>query len=337
MSILGIDVSHYQGTIDWQQVAATGVVKFALIKATEGTGYIDPSFADNVRGARAHGIIPGAYHFLHGGNVSGQWSFFTRVVGDPSGMLTVCDEEASDVTTSDVAAWDTVRKAWKMPHGYYSNRGLWHGGSVAASDTWPWHAGNANGRYTSATGSLQNQLAHTILSPSSFGGFNSFKMIQFTDHAIVPGIIGPCDGNVWLGTFAELSALASGGIMGVLGNDDITAVAKAVVYYTYHSVEGDKSLGTFAAQGGVYAHQNNDILTAMADDVAALKTQTADIETAVKAGLTANVSLTDAQITELASAVTSGVEAALQGKTGLTVDEVTAAVEAGVRTVLHGA
>src|SRR5262249_36276876 len=59
---LGIDVSHYQGTIDWPAVQGSGVV-FAWTKATEGTGYLDPMFASNEAGAKNAGVKIGSYHF----------------------------------------------------------------------------------------------------------------------------------------------------------------------------------------------------------------------------------------------------------------------------------
>ncbi|WP_425374765.1 GH25 family lysozyme [Mesorhizobium tamadayense] len=61
--IRGIDVSHHQGRIDWQRVAADDV-GFAIIKATEGGDYVDDAFAENLRQARAVGLAVGAYHFL---------------------------------------------------------------------------------------------------------------------------------------------------------------------------------------------------------------------------------------------------------------------------------
>lgn len=59
----GIDVSHHQGDIDWQRVAADDVA-FAIIKATEGGDHIDDAFATNLSEARAAGLVVGAYHFF---------------------------------------------------------------------------------------------------------------------------------------------------------------------------------------------------------------------------------------------------------------------------------
>ncbi len=60
--LLGIDVSRYQGTIDWDKVKAAGV-KFVFIKATEGASFVDPMFATNWRQLKEKGIPRGPYHF----------------------------------------------------------------------------------------------------------------------------------------------------------------------------------------------------------------------------------------------------------------------------------
>jgi lysozyme len=62
--IPGIDVSHWQQTVDWDMVAAAGI-RYAFIKATEGTNFIDDFFAPNWHGAKQAGILRGAYHFFH--------------------------------------------------------------------------------------------------------------------------------------------------------------------------------------------------------------------------------------------------------------------------------
>ena len=61
--VFGVDVSSYQGTVDWSVLAGQGV-DFAFIKATEGSLLQDKQFADNWSGALAAGVRPGAYHFL---------------------------------------------------------------------------------------------------------------------------------------------------------------------------------------------------------------------------------------------------------------------------------
>lgn len=60
----GIDVSKYQGDIDWAAIARNKTIKFAYIKATEGATYVDPRFEENISEARKHGVKVGCYHFL---------------------------------------------------------------------------------------------------------------------------------------------------------------------------------------------------------------------------------------------------------------------------------
>jgi GH25 family lysozyme M1 (1,4-beta-N-acetylmuramidase) len=60
----GIDISHYQGTINWGQVATDPKgIKFAMMKATEDVTYTDPTFNTNLAGAKAAGILASPYHF----------------------------------------------------------------------------------------------------------------------------------------------------------------------------------------------------------------------------------------------------------------------------------
>ena len=61
--IQGVDVSSYQGDIDWKQIEAQNV-RFAYIKATEGSGHVDRRFAQNWRAVSETDIIAGTYHFF---------------------------------------------------------------------------------------------------------------------------------------------------------------------------------------------------------------------------------------------------------------------------------
>lgn len=61
--VFGVDVSAYQGVVDWPVLAGQGV-DFAFIKATEGSALQDRQFSANWTGAAEAGIRPGAYHFL---------------------------------------------------------------------------------------------------------------------------------------------------------------------------------------------------------------------------------------------------------------------------------
>src|SRR5690242_2604799 len=63
-NLLGIDVSNYQGSINWGSVAGCGP-KYAFAKASEGVSYHDPYYAGNMNGGKAAGLQMGAYHFAH--------------------------------------------------------------------------------------------------------------------------------------------------------------------------------------------------------------------------------------------------------------------------------
>ncbi len=59
----GIDVSEYQGRIDYEEVASSGI-EVVYIRVSEGTDYVDPYFMDNYEGAKENGLRVGFYHFL---------------------------------------------------------------------------------------------------------------------------------------------------------------------------------------------------------------------------------------------------------------------------------
>ncbi len=65
-TLRGVDVSSYQGAINWATVRATGVT-FAFAKSSEGSSLVDSYFARNWAGMRAAGVIRGAYHYFHPG------------------------------------------------------------------------------------------------------------------------------------------------------------------------------------------------------------------------------------------------------------------------------
>lgn len=61
--VRGVDASHHQGEIDWRRVRGDRI-EFAYLKATEGSGFVDPRFVANARAARAAGLRVGGYHFF---------------------------------------------------------------------------------------------------------------------------------------------------------------------------------------------------------------------------------------------------------------------------------
>lgn len=85
--IRGVDVSSYQGEIDWKTLSKQDI-DFAYIKATEGSTHIDPHFMDNLQNAQKTDLKVGAYHFFSfdsSGNK--QAKHFCEVVPAVSEML----------------------------------------------------------------------------------------------------------------------------------------------------------------------------------------------------------------------------------------------------------
>lgn len=108
--IYGIDVSNWQGKLNWDNRS----IRFAFAKATEGTTYTDDQFARNWSQMASHKLIRGAYHFGHPGNDAViEAEHFLAVVrgqGLNDGDLLALDLETDDGRKpADVAAW---AKTW---------------------------------------------------------------------------------------------------------------------------------------------------------------------------------------------------------------------------------
>ena len=87
LPIHGIDVSKWQGKIDWSSVADAGT-QFAFIKATEGGDHVDERFLENWVGAKQAGIPRGAYHFMFWCRpASQQAAWFKQVVPREKGAM----------------------------------------------------------------------------------------------------------------------------------------------------------------------------------------------------------------------------------------------------------
>ncbi|RAL24147.1 GH25 family lysozyme [Thermoflavimicrobium daqui] len=62
--VKGLDVSHHQGKINWNQIQENNNYRFVFIKATEGHDFIDKKFSYNWQQAQKYGFLTGAYHFF---------------------------------------------------------------------------------------------------------------------------------------------------------------------------------------------------------------------------------------------------------------------------------
>jgi lysozyme len=96
-----IDISHWQGFPDFETVADQGVVA-CIMKATEGTGYIDPNRAINFINATAAGIACCTYHWIKPGNATAQMRFYLDTVDPVPGERMVIDYEEDGCTLDDL-------------------------------------------------------------------------------------------------------------------------------------------------------------------------------------------------------------------------------------------
>lgn len=85
--VKGIDVSSYQGDIDWEILSGQNI-SFAFIKATEGSSFVDKNFSYNYEQAQKTGLAVGAYHFFsYDSEGKTQAQHFMNTVKPYEGML----------------------------------------------------------------------------------------------------------------------------------------------------------------------------------------------------------------------------------------------------------
>ena len=110
--VSGVDVADWQhpdgSDIDWKSVEADGQ-KFAFIKATEGQGYTNPYFEDDVKQAKEAGLRVGSYHFARPGESAAlqaaNYANTIRTMPQPS-LPPVLDIESDDgVGPEEVQRW----------------------------------------------------------------------------------------------------------------------------------------------------------------------------------------------------------------------------------------
>jgi lysozyme len=197
MSDVVIDISHYDNVSqDFVATAAAGIIA-VIMKATQGTSFIDPTFLPRVSEARAAGLEVGAYHFLDGSSPAAQAANFLKVAvfegmvdwlaldWEPNSASQASVMQAAKMAASVQAAtrrWPvlyTIRYMLSAPNVTLSNCPLW--------------------------------LAEYGTRPICPPGFTAWRLWQHTDGRVgsdvapVPGI-GPCDRSKFAGTPAELLA-----------------------------------------------------------------------------------------------------------------------------------
>ena len=201
----GIDISSYNALVDAHAVRANGIT-FAWCKATEGTGYVDPTFAAKVAQLRAAGIVAGAYHFLNGSDPGAQARLFRQVAGDHGclnngALMPMADAEAASVRSTINTAlpifYDIVGVE---PQDVYGNLDWW-----------------TNALHRPAWGQ-RNFLGHIARYNGNPGnpGYTAPNLAvhQHSDAGIVAGIPGHVDRDATIGSYG-LAQICIGGIVAV--------------------------------------------------------------------------------------------------------------------------
>lgn len=193
----GIDVSHYQQRINWDEVNDRHVLDFAFVKATEGHEYTDSLFCRNWDALSRLGIRRGAYHFFRSyGCGWDQAQHFLKTVEMKAGDLPpVLDFETSDgmpreIMVEEARIWlQVVEATLHVKPIIYTNQHFYEKYLAGVFDNYPfWIARYSNERPVLSTG-------------------KDWHFWQYSNEGCLDGIPSKTDLNVFAGPPALLDAL----------------------------------------------------------------------------------------------------------------------------------
>jgi lysozyme len=202
--IPGIDVSHWQGEIDWARVARSGV-KFAFIKATEFpdrriTVYIDQNLRNNINGAVQNNVLWGAYHFFRTHiDPLIQAQVFCETVGEFNSLPPVMDLEVAGSKGTklnekvNAFVHEVERISGRRPI-IYTSGGFWR--------SYMLYNRRADADWAQAYPLWLAQ--YTTTWPSIPYPWVSWNFWQYSDGGRLPGIPGGVDLNWYIGSYQEL-------------------------------------------------------------------------------------------------------------------------------------
>ncbi len=191
-----IDLSHFNQVTSFPEIKQSGIVG-VIHKATEGTGWSDPTYAGRKPQALDAGLLWGAYHFGVNEDGAAQAQYFLSIVNPgPQDLLALDFEQnpSSQMTIAQAEQFVTeiFNQTGRYP-GFYSDSlaGSLLGGSQDSilTNCWFWRA-----EYGDAA-------------PSVPPTWSTWTMWQYTESGSVPGIIGACDRDTFNGSIAGLSSL----------------------------------------------------------------------------------------------------------------------------------
>lgn len=208
LTLQGVDVSMHQGDVDWHQVKASGI-DFAIVKATEGLDFHDPTFSTaRVKAMRRAGLRVGYYHFARpqpGRTGTQEAQFFLRVVRAATGLKAgdlapVLDIEwVQGLGQKQLVAW--VRAFVKECERQTGVKPIIYTGA------WFWNPRTGEPKRAFKRHALW--LAAYVKDPAPFvpASFAGWTIWQHSDKGHVGGIATPCDVNTFRGTTADLKRI----------------------------------------------------------------------------------------------------------------------------------
>ena len=202
-TVPGIDVSSWQGTVDWQAVAASGV-RFAFIRAFDGLG-ADHEFRRNWAGAKAAGILRGVYVYFrarHSGATQAQ-RLLAALGADVGELPPVLDLETFDEQTAGKALVEVRQWVAAM------RKGVGRDPMLYAGSFWHFNAAPLVGGEFADLALWTPDYTETGC-PGVPQGWDRWTFWQQTSTGRVPGISGGVDLNVFNGSEGDLLDFARG-------------------------------------------------------------------------------------------------------------------------------
>jgi len=183
------DISSWQGTIDWATYKTWS--SMIAMKATEGTGYVDPRYRANRSGAESAGLRIVHYHYgrpdLNAASAEAAWFFQT--VGNVGDGLIMLDYEQDTPAATAEWAYEWLVAARQL-FGVTP--------TIYASDSYV-RAHLQDPRLAQFPLILANWTFDPAARPACPPPWSTYLAIQWTDKAQIPGISTPVDANVFLG------------------------------------------------------------------------------------------------------------------------------------------
>lgn len=199
----GIDISHYQGTINWKELRNQQLekypIRFVFVKATEGGDYADENFEKNFENARNYGFIRGAYHFYNPDVPAlKQADFFISKVKLGQGDLP--------------PVLDVEKKGFKSKHDLNVALKLWLDRVEMHYGVKPIIYASYKFKEAYLNDSLFDKypywIAHYYV--DSVATNRTWKFWQHTDIATIPGIKEDVDLNIFNGSLIDLQEMTIG-------------------------------------------------------------------------------------------------------------------------------